>query len=86
MRTAARARGDAGNLLSNAAQFTDAGSIRVRLGQDRLEVEDTGIGMDAALLARSKPFQRGDGGQGGPGLGLSIAHRLGQRCGWPLQY
>ena len=75
-----------GNLLSNAARFTDAGSIRVRIRHDRLEVEDTGIGMDAALLARAfEPFHRGDGGQGGPGLGLSIAHRLGQRCGWPLQ-
>lgn len=76
-----------GNLLNNAARFTDAGEVRVRLGSDRLSVEDTGIGMDAATLARAcEPFYRGESEQGvGPGLGLAIAHRLGQRCGWPLQ-
>src|SRR5690606_24012662 len=77
-----------GNLLSNAVRFTDSGEVRVRVAQDRLEVEDTGIGMDAASLARAfEPFYRADPGQPleGPGLGLSIAHRLGQRCGWPLQ-
>jgi signal transduction histidine kinase len=75
-----------GNLLSNAARFTDTGLIRVRLGTDQLDVEDTGIGMDAALLAGVfEPFRRGDGSLAGRGLGLSIAHRLGQRCGWPLQ-
>ena len=76
-----------GNLLSNAVRFTDHGEVRVRLLADRIEVEDTGIGMDAAALARAfEPFYRASPGQpAGPGLGLSIAHRLGQRCGWRLQ-
>ena len=76
------------NLLSNAARFTDAGTVQVRLLQDRVEIEDTGIGMDAAALARAfEPFYRASIEQQmiGPGLGLSIAQRLGQRCGWPLQ-
>lgn len=76
-----------GNLLANAVRFTDAGGVVVRLREDRVEVEDTGIGMDAATLARAfEPFYRGEGEQYvGSGLGLSIAHRLGQRCGWPLR-
>ena len=76
-----------GNILSNAARFTERGEVRLRLLPDRIEVEDTGIGMDAAALARAfEPFYRADLEQPeGPGLGLSIAHRLGQRCGWPLQ-
>ena len=76
-----------GNLLSNAARFTDRGEVRVRLLADRIEVQDTGIGMDAAALARAfEPFYRAGAEQPvGPGLGLSIAHRLGQRCGWRLR-
>ena len=76
-----------GNLLSNAVRFTDGGSVRLRLLADRIEVEDTGIGMDAAQLALARePFYRANLEQpAGPGLGLSIAHRLGQRCGWPVQ-
>lgn len=74
------------NLLSNAVRFTDAGHIRIRLLADRIEVEDTGIGMDAAALERAfEPFYRVDPSVAGAGLGLSIAHRLGQRCNWPLQ-
>ena len=76
-----------GNLLSNAARFTDAGTVHVRLLQDRVDIEDTGIGMDASAMARAfEPFYRASIEQPvGPGLGLSIAQRLGQRCGWPLQ-
>ncbi len=74
------------NLLGNAVRFTDAGHIRIRLLADRIEVEDTGIGMDAATLARAfEPFYRIDATAPGAGLGLSIAQRLGERCGWPLQ-
>lgn len=75
-----------GHLLANAVRFTDAGGIVVRIKADRVEVEDSGIGMGAATLARAfEPFYRGDGEDYvGSGLGLSVAHRLGQRCGWPL--
>ncbi|MEO5963062.1 MAG: HAMP domain-containing sensor histidine kinase [Thermomonas sp.] len=74
------------NLLGNAVRYTDVGHIRVRLLADRIEVEDTGIGMDAATLARAfEPFYRIDAAATGAGLGLSIAQRLGKRCGWAVQ-
>ena len=74
------------NLLSNAVRYTDAGRIQVRLLADRIEVEDSGIGMDEATLASAfKPFYRLDAAAAGAGLGLSIAQRLGQRCHWPLR-
>ena len=75
-----------GSLLSNAVRFTDSGRIRVHLQHDRIDVTDSGIGMDTAALARAfDPFYRANPNQHGSGLGLSIAHRLGQRCSWPLQ-
>lgn len=77
------------NLLSNACKFTDRGEVRVdvdlkpaggRLGI-RIEVSDTGIGMEGITLARLfKPFRQGDDSMnrryGGSGLGLSICKRL----------
>ena len=76
-----------GQLLDNAVRFTPAGEVRVHLHPDRLQVEDTGPGMDATALEHAtEPFFRGsDLGEGsGPGLGLTIAHRLALRCGWHL--
>lgn len=77
------------NLLSNAVKFTKQGSIHVRVKSERtgvlskvvVEVEDTGIGMDAEALKRLfKPFTQADSSitrkYGGTGLGLSISKRL----------
>lgn len=75
-----------GNLLSNAAQYTDRGQIVLYLAGDRIEVRDSGIGMSADTLARAfDPFYRVDNERlEGKGIGLSIVRRLGERFGWPV--
>ena len=74
------------NLLSNACVFTEHGEIRVEIGDDRLVVRDTGIGMSPGTLQRVfNPFFRVDQFHGrGKGMGLSIVRRLGDRFGWPV--
>jgi len=78
------------NLLSNAIKFTRRGSVTVmvdelkREGKNlllRFSVEDTGIGMDDATVARIfDAFSQADSSTtrqfGGTGLGLSIARQL----------
>jgi signal transduction histidine kinase/CheY-like chemotaxis protein len=78
------------NLIGNAVKFTAEGRIEVAvmvLGADeetarlRVEVRDTGIGMDAQAKARLfKPFTQADGSTtrkfGGTGLGLSIVKQI----------
>lgn len=76
-----------GQLLRNACEHTDQGRIEVRVEADRIEVEDTGTGMDAATLARAfQPFYRGGGtALAGKGLGLHVVERLGERLGWNVE-
>ena len=71
-------------LLRNACAHTDSGRIEVRVEADRIEVEDSGAGMDAATLARAfQPFFRGgDNAVAGKGLGLHVVQRLAERLGW----
>ena len=78
------------NLLENAVKFTDKGSITLRLKlvtprRMRVEVEDTGCGMNAEQLARIfRPFEQvGDWRQRsqGSGLGLMISRQLVQQMG-----
>jgi signal transduction histidine kinase len=72
-------------VLSNAAKFTEAGTITVRAGIDdealRVEVEDTGIGISANDLPTIfDEFQQVDSSStrrfGGTGLGLAITRKL----------
>lgn len=95
-----RLLGDAGrldqilaNLVDNAIKFTAVGEIELSIHveavqADRLQlrfgVQDTGVGISEADLARIfEPFTQADGSltrrYGGTGIGLSIAHRL-VRC------
>ena len=78
------------NLLSNALKFTDTGFVAVEVSSTarengatalRVEVLDTGIGLDAAAkLKLFQKFQQADGSVtrrfGGTGLGLSICRQL----------
>jgi two-component system sensor histidine kinase/response regulator len=83
------------NYMSNAVKFTDQGSItlsgRVIEETDsdcllRLEVNDTGIGMNKDQLARLfQSFEQADNSTtrkyGGTGLGLAITRRIAELMG-----
>lgn len=72
-------------LVRNACTFTPAGSVDVRVEEDRVEVRDTGVGMDRDVLERVfEPFYRADQYVGGRGLGLAVVRRLALRFGWTV--
>jgi PAS domain S-box-containing protein len=83
------------NLVGNAIKFTETGRVEIRITRQataanrvtlRIEVADTGIGMNPSDLARLfKPFVQADASVsrkfGGSGLGLAISKQLAEMMG-----
>ena len=77
-----------GNLVRNAFNYTTRGRITLRLTQDSIDIEDTGVGIPADDLPHV--FERHYRGSlapsmtSGMGLGLSLAQRICDRCNWDI--
>jgi signal transduction histidine kinase len=81
------------HLVSNAVKFTEAGSVVVTLRAEtnrvKLQVNDTGIGMDPDVIPRLfDEFAQASSGYNrtheGNGLGLTIVRRLVDRMNGAL--
>lgn len=73
------------NLVGNACKYTAEGEVVVTVLADRIEVTDTGPGIDAGDAERLfERGYRGSSSQGskGAGIGLAIVRRLCELYGW----
>lgn len=76
-----------GNLLRNAIENSDRGTITVRvIAPGTFEIEDPGHGMSAEeISAVYSRLARGGGDRGRSGIGLDLMARLCEHLGWQLE-
>ena len=72
------------NLLLNAVNFTQNGSIEVKLTARELTVRDTGIGIPPQDLSRIFERRYRGAQSRGLGLGLHLVSRICDRLGWSI--
>ncbi len=71
------------NLIRNAINYTEQGSVEVCLDEQGVTVQDTGIGIPPESMQRI--FERFyTGATGSEGIGLSLVKRICQRYGWQI--
>lgn len=77
-----------GNLLRNACQYTEHGSVKVQATAQQLTIEDNGPGVPENVRARLfERFVRGnDNPHVGSGLGLAIVKRVADHLGWQIAH
>lgn len=74
------------NLLRNAVQYTNSGSIRVDFTDQVLSVSDSGIGIEPAYLPMLyERFFRGSSEGEGLGIGLAIVKRICDHYHWRIE-
>lgn len=73
------------NLLLNAVNFTQNGSIEVKLTARELTVRDTGIGIPPQDLSRIFERRYRGAQSRGLGLGLYLVSRICERLGWSIE-
>jgi signal transduction histidine kinase len=76
-----------GNLIRNACHYTDTGRIEAVIEKNKIQIIDTGIGMDAEQLSRVyELFYRGENNnQTGKGIGMSLVKKFCDRFGWRIE-
>lgn len=73
-----------GNLIRNALFNTRSGFVLLRLEQERLTVQDSGVGMSEDELAQVFEHYYKGAQSVGSGVGLSLVKRICERYGWRI--
>lgn len=72
------------NLLRNACQYTEQGTVHIGLQELTLVVSDTGPGLPASIHLQPSTRFSHQSSERGEGLGLALVHRIVEHLGWQM--